>query len=91
MERGLVYPYEKPDNKIGFSAVVLTDDTKELIKKKFFLKKDVFSIARSVPENAKKSPKSYKLVCPVCDLKVRATKPDLQIKCMDCDEQLEEE
>jgi hypothetical protein len=87
--KGLTYPHDKPDKKIGYSAVVLKPETKELIESSFNVTQESFSIARVVPEQVKaNSPKSYKLECPSCGLKVRATKQGLSVNCNECKQEL---
>jgi len=83
------YDIDKPDKKIGWSAAKLTDKTKTFIDT-IGVNTLAFGLYRAVPEKAKKASNSYKLECPDCGAKVRASKPGLLIRCKPCDIDMEE-
>ncbi|MHA7962819.1 SprT-like domain-containing protein [Paenibacillus sp. CAU 1782] len=83
------YDFDKPDKKIGWSAAKLTDQTRAFIDT-IGVSPEAFGLFRKVPEKAKKASNSYKLECPDCGAKVRASKPGLLIRCKPCDVDMEE-
>jgi hypothetical protein len=83
------YDFDKPDKKIGWSAAKLTDETRAFIDT-IGVSVSSFGLFRKVPEKAKKASNSYKLECPNCGAKVRASKPGLLIRCKPCDVDMEE-
>jgi hypothetical protein len=80
---GMEYPYDKPDSKIGFSAIVLKPQTKAIIEN-LELDADAFKVSRMdfAGKAATKKATSYKYECP-CGTKIRATKI-VRIACMEC-------
>ncbi|MFF2886702.1 SprT-like domain-containing protein [Paenibacillus sp. NPDC057967] len=83
------YDFDKPDKKIGWSAAKLTDETRAFIDT-IGVSSEAFGLYRAVPEKAKKTSNSFKLECPDCGAKVRASKPGLLIRCKPCDVDMEE-
>lgn len=83
------YDFDKPDKRIGWSAAKLTDQTRSFIDT-IGISASSFGLYRAVPEKAKKTANSYKLECPDCGAKVRASKPGLLIRCKPCDIDMEE-
>lgn len=81
--------YDKPDSKHGWSQCDLTEET-ILFVTSLATDEKCFSIYRAVPKASKKKSNSYKLECPMCGIKVRATKPGLAIRCTTCDMDMEE-
>jgi hypothetical protein len=83
---GMEYLEEKPDSKIGYSAVTLTKELQNKIK--FWgINKDAFQVARKdlfATEGEKKKKKSnqIKLVCPCCGDIIRTTNPKVKAYCM---------
>lgn len=102
-KRGFYFEKDKPDKKYGWYNPKLTEETKQKISS-LDIDKSAFSIARRGMQlhlsnddtnqeedgQEKERKKSYKWVCPGCDLIVRSTKPDVSLKCMECNEELEE-
>jgi len=91
-ERDGMFFYEitEPDKKIGWSQAVLTDETKVFVDT-MEVRQEAFGIYRAVPvggKAGKKKSNSFKLECPTCGLKVRASKPGVKVRCSDCDEEL---
>jgi predicted metallopeptidase len=79
------FHYDAPsDPKYGWSFCKLTEESKERIQK-LGINEEAFSIARmeAGKRGAKKST-SYKWVCPECDMKLRSTKPEVKIACVEC-------
>lgn len=89
---GMVYPHAKPDPKIGYSAVELTEETKKLIEEKFKVNEKAFAIARvRTVAGSGAGKKSFKLECPSCGMILRATKSGFKVICRDCEIELVEE
>ena len=101
LKSGFIYPDEKPDPKYGYSNIRLAPQTIAILNE-LPVNKDVFSIARKRPsemiseeynnsssDNEKnEKAKSFRWICPSCDLIVRSSKPDINIVCGDCHEAL---
>ncbi|MEK5109798.1 SprT-like domain-containing protein [Cytobacillus sp. FSL K6-0129] len=100
--RGFYFESDKPDKKYGWYNPRLTEETKQLIST-LDINKSAFLIARrgmelhrneeegnKAEEQKEERKKSYKWVCPGCDLIVRSTKLDVSLKCLECNEELEE-
>lgn len=88
---GMVYPFDKPCPKLGFSQVVLTDSTKAIVQN-IGIDESAFLIGRMdfSGAKAKKKSNSYKWVCG-CGQIVRTTKPELFAHCPECDEDFQME
>lgn len=87
---GMEYLPEKPSDKIGYSAVTLTEETKKIISK-WNIDKAAFTISRNdLGAEGKEKPKSksYKWMCE-CGDSVRSTKVDLSFHCNECDTDFE--
>lgn len=103
LKSGFEYPHDKPDKKYGFSFVRLSPATVAILNE-LPIDQSVFSIGRKSPdyftridngedpENAsvvnRNNQKSFRWICPECEMILRSTKPELNIICGDCDEQL---
>jgi hypothetical protein len=82
--------FDEPANKkYGWSFAILNQETIDLIKT-WGINADAFKLARQVPETAKKKANSYKLECPVCGIKLRASKPGIVVMCKTCEVELVE-
>lgn len=82
---GMAYNHEIPDKKIGYSAIELTDETKDLIES-WELDASAFEISRiEFGEEAKKKKKSniVKWECG-CNVIIRSSKPEINVICGDC-------
>jgi hypothetical protein len=81
---GMEYPYEQPDSKIGFSAIVLKPETKALIEQ-LEVDAEAFKMARMNFDGTKEKKKSnsYKYACSCCGTSVRATK-EVKLVCGEC-------
>lgn len=83
--------YDAPvDKKYGWTFSKLTDETIDIIRG-WGIDSTAFQIARmdlTEDGSSKKKTNSYKWICPCCELTVRSTKPEINIKCGDCEEQL---
>ncbi|OIJ12970.1 hypothetical protein BKP35_10445 [Anaerobacillus arseniciselenatis] len=92
IEAGMEYTHERPHEKIGYSAVTLTKETQNKIK--FWgINKEAFAVSRkdlNAGGQAKKKSNIIKWCCPSCDLIMRSSKPNVNVKCIDCDEQLQQ-
>lgn len=88
---GFYYDMEKPDKKHGWSFSKLKPETVKLIES-WPIDKESFSLARKVftKEGGKKKSNSFKLECPSCETKVRASKEGVKIKCAECDVLMQE-
>lgn len=88
-ERDNMFRYEitQPDKKIGWSQAVLTDETRAFVDT-MAVDQEAFSMYRAIPERAKKPSNSFKLECPTCGLKLRASKAGVSVRCKTCDEDL---
>ena len=82
---GMEYNHEGPDSKIGFSAVELTENTKNLIMN-WDLNQTAFEISRLANEEEKKKKKKSNIVKWVCgcDTIIRSSKPEINVICADC-------
>lgn len=81
---GLTYPEEKPDSRIGYSAVVLKAETVNMIKF-WSINKNAFTISRmdmGGAGKAKKKSNIRKYVCG-CGVIIRASK-EVNVGCLDC-------
>ena len=80
---GMMYPFDKPDSKIGFSQVVLTDATRSIVQN-IGIDESAFLIGRMdfSGAKAKKKSSSIKWECD-CGTIVRSTK-EVNIFCGDC-------
>jgi len=100
LKSGFVYEEDKPDATYGYSFVKLSERTKVLLKE-LDIKQEVFSLGRKTQselhdlseikndeENTKKERKTHRWICPSCDMILRSTKPDLNIICGNCQQQL---
>lgn len=87
-KRELEYVHQNADPVIGWSAVTLTEEAKAKVEA-MGLDKEAFKVARKI-HIPKASKKPVKYSCPNCDFSVRGKK-ELNIMCMDCEEQLVEE
>jgi hypothetical protein len=82
--------YDEPSSKkYGWSNSKLKPEIIELIKS-WAVDEGAFKIARSVPKNLKKKPNSFKLECPSCGIKLRASKPGIVVMCKSCEIELVE-
>ncbi|MGG3241162.1 hypothetical protein ABER61_04500 [Brevibacillus formosus] len=89
--RGFYFPDKEPDKKYGWAFQKLAEETKKKIME-LEINQGVFVIARKAfggggsggGEGEKKS-NSYKWVCPGCELTVRSSKPDISVRCGECD------
>ena len=82
------FHYREPaDKKYGWAFPVLNSDTIELIRCWDMVEKS-FEIARYIPEKAKKKSNTYKLECPVCGIKLRASKAGIAVLCKMCEVEL---
>jgi hypothetical protein len=86
---GMYFKDEKADKKCGWSFASLTPGTIELIRT-WNINEAAFQIARAVPPAVKKKTNSYKLECPVCGIKLRASKPGIVVMCKNCEVELVE-
>lgn len=85
---------ETADKKYGWSFTRLSPETAELITA-WGINKEAFRIARQVDNPLtstssakKKKSNSYKLECPVCGIKLRASKPGIVVLCKACEVEL---
>ena len=87
-QRGLII---EQHHKYGWTITKLNEEAEQFIEQ---LNDTSFAIYRdsAAKIKAKKASKqsSRKYVCPMCGLIIRATK-EVHVKCMDCDEELEEQ
>ncbi|MCQ6267854.1 SprT-like domain-containing protein [Fictibacillus sp. WQ 8-8] len=100
-QRGFYFPNEK-DERYGWAFPKLTEESKQKIKG-LDINEKAFVIARRSgssgaatgsdegTDSEEKKKTSYKWVCPGCGVIVRSTKPEIALKCMTCDQQLEED
>jgi hypothetical protein len=89
LDHGMIFEEDKPDKKHGWSFAKLAPNTITLITDTFNVSQEAFSLARKTAQaTAKGNPKSYKLQCPQCSMKLRATKQGLNVACLDCKVQL---
>jgi len=86
-ERFGFYYDEPPSKKYGWSNPKLKPEVVKLIQS-FKVDDGAFKIARSVPENAKKKSNSFKMECPKCGIKLRASKPGIIVICKSCEIEL---
>ena len=89
---GMYYKSEKPDKKHGWAFATISSETVELIAS-FDIDPTVFNWYRDVStleckEKKKKKPTSYKLECPECGIKLRATKSGIIVICKTCNKEL---
>lgn len=85
-ERGLIISYS---SSIGWSLTEPSDKLKEYIDS---LGLDFQKLYRDTPiKEPKEAAKSkiFKYQCPVCGLKIRTSKENAHIRCLDCDEELQ--
>jgi hypothetical protein len=75
------------DKKLGWAFPKLEQDTIDLIRS-WNVPESAFKIARRVPETNKKKTNSYKLGCPSCGIKLRASKPGIVVMCKTCEIEL---
>jgi hypothetical protein len=84
---------DSPDPKYGWTLAKLTPATIDLIQS-WNINREAFQIARLVPSvetaTAKKKSNSYKLECPKCGIKLRASKPGIVVLCKECEVELVE-
>lgn len=85
--RGFVYNYDKPDRRIGWSHNELGEELKETIKG-FNLDPEAFKLARAIEPKKTRRP-TYRYQCSSCEIRVRSRKP-ANVKCMDCEQHMEE-
>lgn len=98
---GFEYPSDKPDKRYGYSNVKLKPSTIAILKE-LDIKKEVFSIGRKsfetlslmdedegIKVESKKKSGYYVWLCPGCNVKVRSTKEEINIKCADCNMKFE--
>ena len=83
---GMIYKNEEADKRYGWAFPVLAPATIELIET-LNINEKAFELARRVPKTTKKS-NSYKLQCPICGIKLRATKPGIVVICKTCEVEL---
>jgi predicted SprT family Zn-dependent metalloprotease len=81
---GMEYLHDKPDSKIGFSAITLKPATRAIIEN-LELDAEAFKVARKNFDgtNEKKKSNSYKYECLCCGQSVRATK-EVKLVCGEC-------
>lgn len=84
---GMEYIHDGPDQKIGYSAVTLTDETVKQIDT-WGIDKDVFQLARKdfSGSPAKKKTNIIKWYCPSCNDTVRSSKASVKIMCVNDDD-----
>jgi hypothetical protein len=87
---GMYFKNETADKKYGWSFASLTTETIELIRT-WNINESAFQIARAVPPTVKKKANSYKLECPLCGIKLRASKPGIVVMCKKCEVELIED
>lgn len=86
-ERGLIINYA---SSIGWSLTEPSERLKAYIDS---LKFDFQVLYRATPIKEPKETKQskvYKYECPVCGMKIRTSKANARIRCLDCDEELKE-
>ena len=90
-KHGMQYTHDGPDEKIGYSAVTLTQETIKKINK-WGIKKEVFQLARKALGGTpqKKKTNIIKWVCPSCGDTVRSSKPSVRMVCVNDDEGMRE-
>lgn len=82
-EHGMSYNHDKPNSKIGYSAVELTNESIATIES-WNLKEASFDISRLSISNVKKKSNIVKWVCG-CNVIVRSSKPVINVICGDCE------
>lgn len=87
-QHGMYFEIESPNATIGWSQALLTVDSQKLIES-WAINPDAFKLARVIRSKTASKSSQVAYSCPSCDLKIRG-KRDLNIKCGDCDETLEE-
>lgn len=80
---------ETADKKYGWSFTKLKPETVDLINS-WGISKEAFQIARraEISLSTKKKSNSYKLECPKCGIKLRASKPGIVVMCKTCEVEL---
>lgn len=91
---GMEYTHDGPDPKIGFSAITLTEETKEIIDT-WDLDESAFGINRAgegggKEKKTKKKSNIVKWVCE-CDTIIRSSKPEINVICGDCGSKFKKE
>ncbi len=88
-QHGMTYEDPEISPKYGWAFPTLRPSTKTRIET-WSIDPKAFLLARHVPETAKKRANNYKLECPSCGIKLRATKPGIVVICKDCGVELVE-
>jgi hypothetical protein len=91
---GMEYTHDGPDSKIGYSAITLTDETKEIIAE-WDLDESAFGLTRAgdgggEKKKGKKKSNIVKWVCG-CDVIIRSSKPEINVICGDCGTKFEKQ